>query len=266
MDFKTMLDAVALMARQAGEISRSYQRNPVFQSDFKGEYDLVTNADREAEAFLVEMLKRTFPQIGIIGEEGSNYVPSGADYVWFIDPIDGTNNFAHRLPHFSVSIGLASAEGVPQLGVIYDPMRDECFTGWRGGGAFMNGQPIQVSETKEIHRASFSTGFPYGRDAHFMKSVQAVNDMLMVAQGVRVLGSGALDLAYVACGRLDGYWENTLSRWDCCAGMVILEEAGGKVTDYTGGGIMLRSEKVELLASNGHLHDSIREILQNSHA
>ena len=260
MDFQSVLDKTIIIARQAGAIPRAYYSRP-FQQFMKGDKDIVTDADRETEAFLFDALKKTFPEFGIVGEEGADYLPD-ADYRWYIDPIDGTTNFAHRLPHFSVSLGLADKDNVPVLGVIHDPMRDECFAAYRGGGATMNERPIIVSETDSLANAVVSVGFPYARRENSRGLYEVFSHMSQEAQAVRDLGSSALDFCWTAMGRLDGYFEASINRWDCYAGIVILEEAGGKATDYQGGTGGLRGEKIAAVASNGRIHDQMLAIIQ----
>jgi myo-inositol-1(or 4)-monophosphatase len=261
MDFQAILDKTVIIAQQAGAIPRAYFSRP-FQQFMKGDKDIVTDADRDTEGFLFDALKKAFPDIGIVGEEGSDYLPD-AEYRWYIDPIDGTTNFAHRLPHFSVSIGLADWDNVPLLGVIYDPMRDECFAARHGGGATMNGHAIAVSEVDSLEAAVISTGFPYDRRSNSHNLYEVFQKMSLEAQSVRDIGSSALDFCWTAIGRLDGYWEGSLNRWDCYAGIVILEEAGGKVTDYHGGVDGLRAEKIATVASNGRIHGRMLELINS---
>jgi len=259
MDFEPILDKTITIAQEAGAIPRAYFSRP-FQQFMKGEKDIVTDADRDTEAFLYDALKKAFPDFGIVGEEGTDYLPE-ANYRWYIDPIDGTTNFAHRLPHFSVSLGLANADNIPVLGVIFDPMRDECFAAFMRGGATMNGAPIAVSEVESVEAAVISTGFPYDRRTNPRDLHEVFTRFSMEAQSVRDLGSSALDFAWTAMGRLDGYWEVSINRWDCYAGIIILEEAGGKATGYDGSKEPLRREKIATVASNGRIHERMLELI-----
>lgn len=206
------------------------------QIDFKGAIDLVTDADRASEEMISGAIMGRFPDHRFVGEEStflSGDTPAGTElYSWLVDPLDGTTNYAHRYPHFAVSIGLEHA-GKVILGVVYDPMRDELFVAERGAGATLNGQAIRVSEADQLERSLLGTGFAYDPDGR-AENARIWNGMLPIAQGVRRDGSAALNLCYVACGRLDGFWERPLNAWDMAAGTLIIEEAGGIVTGYDG--------------------------------
>nr|MBN1228558.1 inositol monophosphatase [Anaerolineae bacterium] len=184
-------------------------------------------------------------------------------FQWLVDPLDGTNNFAHGFPVFAVSIGL-QYEGEPLLGVIYDPLRDECFSAAKGTGARLNDKPIRVSSIAQLEQGLLATGFPYDRQTTEDNNSQAVAAFLRKGQGIRRAGAAALDLAYVACGRLDGYWEQRLNPWDIAAGLVIVREAGGMITPYSGkfdDAPVLRGENV--VASNGLIHDAMLAVLDS---
>ena len=219
---------------------------------YKGEVDLVTEADEKAEQIIKEVLGEAFPNYGVLAEEGGEFEGHG-DARWIVDPLDGTTNYAHSLPIFAVSIALEKA-GQVVLGVVHDPMSEETYAAERGGGATLNSQPIRVSDTDELVQALLATGFPYDRD-----EIPAVLDLFgrfaMLTQGMRRLGSAALDMCYVAAGRLDGYYERGIKAWDIAAGSVILEEAGGKVTDYQGHELDLGGQ--EVMVSNGLLHPAL---------
>lgn len=261
---ETILKTAEGIARQAGEILREYYKKPVSYNR-KGEIDLVTEADHAVEKFLLEALPKAFPDYAVVSEEGGGYSPGkgASDYYWYVDPLDGTTNFAHRFPHFAVSLGLAGIDRVPVLGVVYDPMRDECFTGYQGGGAFLNGEKLHVSKTDTLLDAMLATGFPYDRRTDAQNNIPEANAMLLQTQDIRRVGSAALDLCYVAVGRLDGYWERKLNLWDCVAGIVMVQEAGGKVTDLQGKIEMLYEKRPQILASNGLIHAQIIEVLQS---
>ena len=228
----------------------------------KGAVDIVTETDREVEALVVSHLQRAFPDHLVVAEESSTGValrPPPADvHVWYVDPLDGTTNFAHAYPHFAVSVALArGAELV--FGIVHDPIRDETFVAERGNGARLNDDPITVSSTPDLESALLATGFPYDRRTHLDFYLGFAADFIKRAQGVRRNGSAALDLCYVACGRLDGFWEWKLRPWDTAAGALIVREARGAVSDFRGGAFDLFGEQT--LASNGLLHADMTGIL-----
>ncbi|WP_252263505.1 inositol monophosphatase family protein [Paracidobacterium acidisoli] len=248
------------IALEAGALLREYFRRGV-ATEYKGDVDLVTEADRASEKQIVERLHAAFPTHGIYGEEGTR---EGLDreYRWYIDPLDGTTNFAHSFPVFCVSMGLehrpaglaADQDGELVAGVIYDPMRDELFTAEKGRGAWRNGQPIHVSPVKTLSEALLATGFP-SRKRHSSPNIHFYQECTLRSHGVRRAGSAALDLAYTACGRLEGFWEFNLNPWDTAAGVLLVTEAGGTVTRFDGSPFLLDSE--EILATNGALRDEI---------
>ncbi len=226
-----VLTDLELLARRAGEILRAAygQGVAVYQ---KGEIDLVTEADHRSEAFLIGEIRQRFPGHAIVSEE-SGQIDGQDCCVWYIDPLDGTVNFAHGVPIFTVSIGYAEG-GQMRLGVVYDPMRDECFSAELGCGARLNGQPIHVSKADDLNHSLMVTGFPYDVRTNPNNNLELYKQFTMNAQGVRRLGSAALDLSYVASGRFDGYWEIRLSPWDLAAGSLIAREAGATVTSLSG--------------------------------
>ncbi len=261
MHFPSILTTTEQIAREAGSILREYHRHKALNTQQKGEIDLVTEADHKSEALVVKALKEAFPELAIIGEEGANYQPAGAAYCWHVDPLDGTTNFAHRVPHFSVSLGLATLTGEPMLGVVYDPIRDECFSAYQGGGAFLNGQALRVSETRLLNQALLVTGFPYDKRTNPDNNLREYAYLHRHVQNIARMGSAALDLAYVAAGRFDAFWELRLRTWDVFAGMILVREAGGLVTDYAGGQAGLHDARLSLIASNGYLHEAIQNLL-----
>jgi len=253
-----MLAAAINAARQAGVLLRTYYERGVV-ADHKGEIDLVTEADRASEALILKSIAGQYPDHAFLAEEGG---ASGASsHVWLVDPLDGTTNFAHGYPQFSVSIAL-QIDGQTEIGVVFDPLRDELFTAQRGRGAFLNGCPIRVSATPDLAHSLLVTGFPYDRQTSEHNNVRQHSAFLMRSQGVLRAGSAALDLAAVACGRLDGYWEYKLSPWDWAAGILLVEEAGGRVTDEQGGALGSRPEGV--VASNGRIHEEMLDVLRNA--
>ncbi len=229
---------------------------------YKGAVDLVTETDREAEALVVGHLQRAFPDHLIVAEEASAHSalrPPRADRdVWYLDPLDGTTNFAHAHPQFCVSLALARGAD-PCFGIVYDPVRDETFVAHRGGGATLNGETIRVSAADDLGRALLATGFAYDRQVRTDFYLSFARDFMRRAQDIRRAGSAALDLCYVACGRFDGFWEWNLRPWDTAAGTLIVCEAGGTVTDFRGGPFNLYGEQT--LASNGQLHAAMIAVL-----
>ncbi len=225
----------------------------------KGEINLVTEMDMRSERAVVETLHSFFPDHGIIAEEETN-IQNGSAFTWIIDPLDGTTNYAHGYPCFSVSIAL-EREGEVILGVVYDPMRDELFTAQKGRGAELNGRLIKVSSVDRLLLSLLATGFPYDRKTSEKNNLKYFRELLMASQEVRRDGSAALDLCSVACGRFDGFWELKLKPWDVAAGSVIVREAGGVISNFSGSGFSVHEE--EILASNGKIHGQILEILNN---
>lgn len=215
----------------------------------------MTQVDREIEALLTERLRRAFPDHAVIGEEASAgrslTPPSGDTWAWYLDPLDGTTNFAHGHPHFAVSLGLARGAEV-YLGMVADPLRGETFAARRGGGATLNGHPIRVSTVARLDDALLATGTPYDRRERADFYLDRIKAFMLRAHGIRRAGSAALDLCYVACGRVDAYWEWRLAPWDHAAGALIVREAGGTIGTCAGGSYDLFGDSV--LASNGTLH------------
>jgi myo-inositol-1(or 4)-monophosphatase len=249
--------AAAEIAREAGARLREFFSSGV-ETEYKGDADLVTVADRTVEKLIRTRLGETFPGHGIFGEEGTRDRLEG-EYRWYVDPLDGTTNFAHGFPQFCVSMGLEhrppgtapAADGTLVAGVVYDPMRDELFTARRGHGAQLNGKPIRVSRIAHLTEALLATGFP-SRKRHASPNIHFYHEFTLRSHGVRRAGSAALDLAYVAAGRVDAFWEFNLNPWDTAAGILLATEAGGQVTDFSGNPVRLESR--EVLASNGHIH------------
>ncbi len=239
------------MAREAGSLLMEYFRQHV-KIEYKGDVDLVTVADRKSEALILERIRKQFPTHDVMGEEGAR-VETGSEYKWYVDPLDGTTNFAHSFPVFCVSLAV-ERRGQRVAGVIYDPTRDEMFTAELGSGARLNGQPMQVSTIGKLGECLVGTGFPsYKR--HKNPNIYFYHQITLRTHGVRRAGSAALDLCNVASGRFDGYWEFNLNPWDTAAGVLMVEEAGGKVTDFSGGPFQIASR--ETLASNGLVHGAL---------
>ena len=250
----------APIAREAGALLRDYFARGV-ETEYKGDVDLVTVADRAAEKLIRSRLAEVFPDHGVYGEEGTRERLE-REFRWYVDPLDGTTNFAHGFPHFCVSLGLEHRpaglrpedDGTLTAALIYDPMRDEMFTAERGRGAELNGKTIEVSRTAELAEALLATGFP-SRKRHASPNIHFYQEFTLRSHGVRRAGSAALDLAFVACGRMDAFWEFNLNPWDTAAGILLVEEAGGRVTDFAGGRYRLASDQI--LASNGRIHDEL---------
>lgn len=222
--------------------------------------DLVTAADKASEVVVLEVLQRHFPDHAILAEESGKLGNADSEFCWAIDPLDGTTNFAHQYPCFAISIGLLVA-GVPQVGVIFDPYRDELFRGAKGTIATCNRKPISVSTTAELSKCLLVTGFAYDRRETADNNYAEFCHLTHLTQGVRRSGAAALDLAYVASGRVDGYWERGISLWDIAAGIAILKAAGGQVSAYDGSPIDLATGRI--LATNGLIHSSLsQELLQ----
>lgn len=249
------LETAVEIAREAGALLANYLERRV-GFEYKGEFDLVTEADRASERLVVERLRSHFPQHTIVAEEGGGH-ESSSEYRWFVDPLDGTTNFAHGFPVFNVTLGLQRA-GEPVIGVVYDPIRQEMFTAERGAGAYLNNRRIKVSHTKSLSDSLASTGFP-SRKRHHNVNIHFYYQLAMASHGVRRTGSAAIDLAYVACGRLDFFWEFGLKPWDMAAGTLLVQEAGGRTSDMRGAAHTITASD-HLLADNGILHDEVLAI------
>ena len=239
------------IAREAGTLLMQYFGRVTIQ--YKGEVDLVTEADRASEKLIVERLRARWPEYGIVAEEGTRSDPD-AEYLWYVDPLDGTTNFAHGYPVFCVSIALTRKDGQLEAGVLYDPTRDEMFAAQRGQGAKLNGATIHVSKTKALLESILGTGFP-SHKRHKNPNIFFYHHITLRSHGVRRAGSAALDLANVACGRYDGFWEFNLNPWDTAAGVLLVQEAGGVVTRFDNSPFRLDSR--EVLASNGLIHQEL---------
>jgi myo-inositol-1(or 4)-monophosphatase len=255
-DWSVYFEAAREAARRAGTMLHQNidAPNPVH---FKGEVNLVTDCDTEAQKIIFDYLYGLFPDHGFLAEEGLTR-ETGSDFLWIIDPLDGTTNFAHRFPVFSVSIALQEGDEV-RVGVVYDPTREEMFGAVQGEGARLNGRKLAVSTTAELRRSLLATGFPY--DIHRTRdNINHFLDFITRAQAVRRCGSAALDLCYVASGRFDGFWEKKLNPWDVAAGGLIVREAGGLTTDLEG--TPMKAAVPDVLASNGLIHRQMLETLK----
>ena len=257
------------IAREAGARLREFLAKGV-ETEYKGDVDLVTVADRAVEKLIRGRLHEVFPEHGIFGEEGTRERLDG-EYRWYVDPLDGTTNFAHGFPQFCVSMGLEhrpegtapDSDGTLEAAVIYDPTRDELFSAERGGGAWRNGRRIHVSKTEELAESLVATGFP-SRKRHDSPNIHFYQEFTLRSHGVRRAGSAALDLAWTACGRMEAFWEFNLNPWDTAAGILLVTEAGGRVTDFAGNPVRLDSR--EVLASNGLIHGEMIALFRDMFA
>jgi myo-inositol-1(or 4)-monophosphatase len=256
------LNDLKTLAYEAGKIQRTGYEQPL-QIKHKGEVDVVTEVDFRCEALVIDYIHSHFPGHSIVAEE-SGVTAGDHHYTWYIDPLDGTINYSHGVPIFCISIAYAE-NGNMKYGVIYDPMRDECFSAEKGKGAWLNDQPMHVSQTTRLNDCLMVTGFALVTRNASGEKVQPENlinfeRLMMVTQGVRRLGSAALDLAYVAAGRMDGYWDMGVKSWDIAAGALMVEEAGGKVTTVTGDPDYMKPPYA-LLATTPALHAPVLEII-----
>ncbi len=250
-------DTLMLAMDEAGKVLKKYYGN-LSTIEYKGDVNLVTQADKESEKTIIKIIKDSFPNHQILAEE-SGISKDESDYKWIIDPLDGTTNYAHTLPIFAISIGVEYKKEII-IGGIFNPISNELFFAEKGNGAYLNDQKINVSKVNQLEQALLVTGFPYDRREQVDYYMDVYGKFLKVSQGVMRLGAAALDFVSVACGRLDGYWERKLFPWDMAAGMLIVEEAGGKVTNFSGGKFSYYNTQV--LATNSLIHDEMTEILK----
>jgi myo-inositol-1(or 4)-monophosphatase len=265
----TWIPKASEIALEGGKCLREFLAQGV-ETEYKGDVDLVTIADRTVEKLIRANLGEVFPEHGVYGEEGTRDRMEG-EFRWYVDPLDGTTNFAHGFPHFCVSMGLEQRpaqlkpeqDGTLVAAIVYDPMRDELFTAERGKGARVNGRPIHVSAVPDLAESLLATGFP-SRKRHDSPNVHFYQEFTLRSHGVRRAGSAALDLAYVASGRLDAFWEFNLNPWDTAAGILLVEEAGGSVTSFSGTPYRLDSR--EILASNGRIQNELVVLFEDMFA
>ena len=254
-----MLNFAIQVARDAGNLL--VQRLGSAQISNKGDIDLVTEADIAAEELIIDRIRSHYPLHGILAEESGEAVQQGtsrSEWKWIIDPLDGTTNYAHGYPCFCVSIAVEHA-GTLEIGVVYDPMRDEMFAAERGQGATLNERRIRVSSVEQLNSAMMCTGFPYNVRTR-PDFARDFTNFTLHAQAVRRDGSAALDLAYIACGRFDGFWEDGLNPWDVAAGAILISEAGGRITNYENEPLDIYTKKV--VASNGRVHEAMLRLLR----
>jgi myo-inositol-1(or 4)-monophosphatase len=259
----------AEIAKEAGALLRSYYETGI-AAEYKGDVDLVTVADRASEKLIGERLSQVFPDHGIYGEEGTRQALD-AEFRWYVDPLDGTTNFAHGFPYFCVSMGLErrapglrpEEDGELVAGVIYEPLRDECFVSGKGEGAWLNGRRISVSKTRLLQESLLATGFP-SQKRHENPNIHFYHQLTLRSHGVRRAGAAAIDLAYTACGRLEAFWEFNLNPWDTAAGVLMVHEAGGTVTGFDGSTFKLDSR--EVLATNGRISAELQAVFTDMFA
>jgi myo-inositol-1(or 4)-monophosphatase len=259
LDLNEALNFAIATVQEAGAVLRDFYRTGVTVK-YKGEIDLITEADHASEALILNRIRSAYPDCAILAEE-SGASANSSPYVWIADPLDGTTNFAHGLPIFSVTVALL-VNGVIEVGATYDPIYDELYTAQRGQGAYLNGERLHVSAAPTLDKALLVTGFPYDRRTNPNNNIKQFTDFSLRAQGVLRLGSAALDLGAVAAGRLDGYWEFGINPWDIAAGVLMVTEAGGQVTMPDGSPLDLFARQV--VASNGLIQDEMIDVLMNS--
>jgi myo-inositol-1(or 4)-monophosphatase len=257
METEVYLKVAVDAAREAGLMLRE-NLNASREIVYKGEVDLVTNFDNRSQDMIFHRLSEHFSDHDFVAEEGL-VRKKGNDFRWIFDPLDGTTNYAHGFPFFSVSIAL-EFKGEIICGVVYDPMRDETFSGIKGGGAFLNGNTIKVSGTDDLDKSLLATGFPYDLRISDVNNIAHFNNFVIRAQAIRRCGSAALDLCYVACGRFDGFWELKLKPWDVAAASLIVQEAGGHLTDFANRKFHIHSH--ETLGTNGRIHGQMLDVLR----
>ena len=259
IDYKHFCFQVCDIAKQAGAFIR--KEADAFSSksiEVKGLHNFVTYVDKGAEKLIIDRLQEVLPEAGFIAEEGTN-TTRGERFNWVIDPLDGTTNFIHGLPPYAVSIGLLE-KNIPVMGVVYEINLDECFYAWKDAPAYLNGEEIHVSDRTKVQDALIATGFPY-YDFHLMRPyINCLEYFLQNSHGVRRLGSASVDLAYVACGRFEAFYEYSLNPWDVAGGAIILQQAGGQVSDFSGGDNFIFGK--ELVAANSAVFDEFLEIVQ----
>ncbi|MBD2713424.1 inositol monophosphatase [Microvirga sp. STR05] len=260
MEFTQLSLELAEVCRRAGQFIR--QESATFHRghiESKGVHDLVSYVDKETEKLLVAGLREVLPEAGFITEEGTEGAHRAEEYNWIIDPLDGTTNFVHGLPVYSVSVGLIRGQELV-AGVVYEVVRDECFRAAKGAGAFCNNTPIHVSDVPDLNNALIATGFPYTDFGLMGDYLQVLGSFMRKSHGVRRLGSAAVDLAYVAAGRFEGFFEFNLNSYDVAAGLLLVTEAGGRTTEFLQDGDPLFGRQV--VASNGHVHQEMQATIR----
>lgn len=266
MNLQTIHDHIITVARRAGSVIMEYYERPIEQTSKSNAADIVTTADKATEKIIVGELLQQYPDHHIVGEEGGGQGadPDIAEYFWYVDPIDGTTNFASKIPHFCTSIALADKDLNPLVGVVYDPNRDELFSAIRGGGAWCDGVPMHASTVSDLSQSVVASGFPYVKWTSDDNNLKEWSRFVVRVRGARRMGSAALDAAYVACGRFDGYWERYINSWDITAAALLVTEAGGTVTNFAGETPPRYLDQREILMNNGHIHQEMVTLLTHS--
>jgi myo-inositol-1(or 4)-monophosphatase len=266
MDLQVVHDHIITLARQAGVMIMEYYDAPIEQMTKSSTTDIVTNADKSTEKLIVADLLEHYPDHHIVGEEGGGQGADAetADYFWYVDPIDGTTNFAGKIPHFCTSIALTDRDLNPLVGVVYDPNRDELFSAIKDGGAWCDGEPINVSNVQTLGDAVLVSGFPYDRLTNPDNNMAEWERFMLCTRATRCMGSAALDSCYVAAGRFEGYWEKNIQAWDIAASALVLQEAGGQLSNYHGETPPRLLEQHEILMSNRHVHQEMVKVLTYS--
>lgn len=261
MDLESICKSVTSLTSEVGKFiqQEALKFDIDASAELKGSNELVSYVDKEAEKMLVTTLSKLLPEAGFITEEGT-IEKNNPDLCWIIDPLDGTTNFMHQLPLYAISIALKFKDQIV-IGVVHELNRNECFYAWQGGGAFMNDKKIKISTAKKVSEALVVTGFPYSMDTRADKYMNIVRDFQLTTHGVRRLGSAATDMAYVACGRLDGYFEFNVKIWDIAGGVCILKEAGGKTTDFKGFSNIHQIQGIEVVAA-GLIHEEMLDMVK----
>ncbi len=256
----TYLEVATQAAREGGKVLEKHWGRlfNIQEKEFSG--DLVTEADQESEDAIIKLIQKNFPSHQILSEESGIHESKNREFLWVIDPLDGTTNYTHQFPFVSVSIALLF-QGEPVAAVVYNPFMNEMFQAMRGKGTTFNQSPVQTSDIKQLEKSLLATGFAYDRRENKDNNYAEFCRLTDACQGVRRAGSAAIDLAYVSCGRLDGHWELGLRPWDVAAGALLVEEAGGKVTSFDKGAFDIYSGII--MASNGHIHDQISTEIMN---
>ena len=254
---KEYLDVALEAGKKAGEIIRdNFHKKKLI--DYKGRINLVTNVDREAEKVVLDTIKKYYPEHNILTEETDHKQNPDQEYCWVIDPLDGTTNYVHGFPFVCVSIAL-QRNGKSIVGVVYNPILDELFHAEKGNGSFRNSEPISVSDNADFSKSLLATGFPYDMLDDERNNIQYFSKLIKKCRGIRRPGAAAIDICYVACGIFDGYWELELYPWDTAAGIIILEEAGGKVSKFDGSEFSIFDK--EIVSTNGHIHGELLKVL-----
>ncbi|WP_127470279.1 inositol monophosphatase family protein [Thiomicrorhabdus aquaedulcis] len=259
-----LLNIATLAARSAGgNIMHHLDRIDQLNIEQKGKNDYVSEVDKEAENTIIQTIRKYYPDHHILAEESGKLTLKNkkSDIEWIIDPLDGTTNFLHQFPQFCVSIAVRE-KGKLQHAAIFDPVRDEMFSATRGGGAFLNNRRLRISQQKTLTNSLLATGFPYHDFSYIDSYMASLKEFMLTTAGVRRAGSAALDLAYVACGRVDGFWEFNLKQWDMAAGALLIQEAGGLVTDFKGGENYLQSGNI--LAANPKLYKEMAQVISRT--